>query len=149
MRVESANAIGATRQSGDVLLVTLTGAVTDETYGVALRCVSAEVGEGPIRALVIDMARAGPVTGGHGLLASERFCLAHLDMPCGLVVPAEMLTGIRRECFRVSALGITWVAFLRLQDALDWASTRAWSLAACPRRPHECGFEHPTPPLLH
>lgn len=143
-------AVGAERRVDDVLLITVVGVVTDQTYETALERVSREASARRIRALVVDLTRAGPgMTAGRGLRASEQFCADHRELPWGIVVPASMLGSIRRECFRVSAIGVTWIAFLRLRDAFEWASTRSWSVAEDFRHPPSCPSEYPTPPLLH
>lgn len=143
------NGAPASRQD-DVLVITLSGAITAETYGVTLERLGQEVSERPVRALVIDLTRAAPLSEwADGWQASEDFCLVH-SMPCGLVVLPEMLLPIRHRCFRVSAIGVTWIAFLRLRDAVEWASTRSWSGAVEGlRQPPPSPSGHPTPPLLH
>lgn len=139
--------IGAVRRD-DVLVVTVAGAVTGATYGAALERASEVIGERPIRAMVIDITRAAPLREwADGWQSSEDFCLLN-RMPCGLVVPLEMLLPIRRQCLQVAARGVTWIAFLHLEDALSWAATRAWRTQARPPQ-LRCHSVHPTPPILH
>jgi hypothetical protein len=150
MQSLATSTIGAERRVDDVLLITVVGAVTDQTYEAALERVSREASARRIRALVLDLTRVGPgMTAGRGFRASEQFCADHRELPWGIVVPAPMLSSIRRECFRVSAIGVTWIAFLRLRDAFEWASTRSWSVAGDVRHPPPFPSEYPTPPLLH
>lgn len=140
-------AFGAARQD-DVLVISLAGAVTTRTYDIALDRASQEIGARPIRALIIDISRAAPLgEWDDGWQASEGFCLCH-HMPLGLVATTKMLATMRRQCFRVSALGITWVAFLRLDEARLWAAS--WSgMTQLNVQPQLSHYEHPTPQFLH
>lgn len=150
MQAGFASAIGAARR-GDVLVLTLSGVVTKQTYEAALGRVWVEVRDGSLRALVIDMTDTGRLMTADewedGLRASEHLCLTS-HVPCGLVVSAGMLLQMRRECSRVSSLGITWAVFLHLEDAFQWAAT--WSEPLPERAPPPRSLSaHPTPQLLH
>lgn len=136
-------AVGASRQ-GDVLVVTMTGSVNLTVYDGAIECAAREVEERTVRALVIDATKTSwSMSEREGELAiqrAEHFSVIH-EVPCGIVVQAEMLETMRRHCVRVSAFGVTWLEFTRLDDALLWAAS--WSEAL----PGFC--EHARPRLLH
>jgi hypothetical protein len=131
----------------DVLVITIAGAVTTGTYGRALDRATREMDSRPIAALIMDITRAAPLSEwADGWQSAEGFCRFH-HLPCGLVIPRRMAAPISSHCFRVAAMGVTWVAFLRLGDALDWAST--WA-------PHPVSASHQqpryacaAPPVLH
>lgn len=135
--------VGAVRQ-GDVLVVTMIGTINLTIYDGAIECAAREVEERTVRALVIDATKTSwsmsDHEGNHAIQRAEHFCVIH-EVPCGIVVPAGMLEPMRRHCVRVSAFGITWLEFHRLDDALLWASSWSEDL------PGFC--EHARPRLLH
>jgi hypothetical protein len=144
--IAAEGAIGAARHD-DVLVVTMAGAVTRNVYEAAICRVSREADERPIGALILDLTRVDPQGDWDDVAhASEVFCLSR-RVRCGLVVPTWMLLSARSKCFHAQTLGLTWIAFLRLPDALVWAESWTGTSAHAPLA--QFRFEHPIPRFLH